>query len=45
MNAELIKLGLPRNERAIRLNAMAIDQLTKLSEEAINQKLLGEAQD
>lgn len=39
MNAELIKLGLPRDERAVRLNAMAIDQLTKLSEEEINKKL------
>jgi len=35
-------MGLPRNERAIRLNAMAIDQLTKLSENDINKKLLGE---
>lgn len=43
MNAELIKLGLPRAERAIRLNAMAIDQLTKLSEDEINKKLLGES--
>lgn len=43
MNAELIKLGLSRNERAVRLNAMAIDQLTKLSEDEINQRLLGEA--
>lgn len=43
MNAELIKFGLPRAERAIRLNAMAIDQLTKLSEDEINKKLLGES--
>lgn len=42
MNAELIKLGLPRTDRAVRLNAMAIDQLTKLSEDDINGRLLGE---
>lgn len=42
MNAELIKLGLPRTERAVRLNAMAIDQLTKLSEDDVNKRLLGE---
>lgn len=42
MNAELIKLGLSRNDRAVRLNAMAIDQLTKLSEEEIDKRLLGE---
>jgi len=42
MNAELIKLSLSRNERAVKLNAMAIDQLTKLSEDEINRKLLGE---
>lgn len=45
MNAELIKLGLSRNERAVRLNAMAIDQLTKLSEEEIDKRLLGEVVD
>lgn len=32
MNAELIKLGLSRSERAIRLNKMAIDQLKVLTE-------------
>ena len=42
MNAELIKLGLSRPERAIRLNAMAISQLTKLSEEDLQQRLLPE---
>ena len=30
MNAELIKLGLPQSERAIRLNKMAIEQLVAL---------------
>ena len=39
MNAELIKLGLSRPERAIRLNAMAISQLAKLSEEDLQQRL------
>lgn len=43
MNAELIKLGIPRSERAVRLNAMAIDQLTKLSEDDLNKRLLGDA--
>lgn len=42
MNAELIKLGLDRPERAVRLNKMAIDQLNKLSEDDINQRLLGD---
>lgn len=42
MNAELIKLGLDRPERAVRLNKMAIDQLNKLSEDNINQRLLGD---
>lgn len=32
MNAELIKLGLSRAERAIRLNKMAIEQLLVLNE-------------
>lgn len=44
MNAELIKLGLDRPERAARLNKMAIDQLNKLSEDDINQRLLGSDQ-
>ena len=43
MNAELIKLGLDRPDRAARLNKMAIDQLNKLSEDDINQRLLGES--
>lgn len=43
MNAELIKLGLDRPGRAARLNKMAIDQLNKLSEDDINQRLLGES--
>lgn len=43
MNAELIKLGLDRPERAVRLNKMAIDQLNKLSEDDINQRLLGDS--
>jgi hypothetical protein len=30
MNAELIKLSMPQNERAIRLNKMAIEQLGAL---------------
>jgi len=30
MNAELIKMGFPRHERAIRLNKMAIEQLCTL---------------
>lgn len=42
VNAELIKLGLSRPERAVRLNKMAIDQLNKLSEDDINQRLLGD---
>lgn len=42
MNAELIKLGLDRPERAARLNKMAIDQLNKLSEDDINQRLIGD---
>lgn len=41
VNAELIKLGLDRPDRAARLNKMAIDQLNKLSEDDINQRLLG----
>ena len=41
MNSELIKLGIPRAERAIRLNAMAIDQMKKLSEDDINNRLSG----
>ena len=39
MNSELIKLGMSRAERAIRLNAMAIDQMKKLSEDDINNRL------
>ena len=39
MNSELIKLGIPRAERAIRLNAMAIYQMNKLSEDDINNRL------
>lgn len=31
MNAELIKLGLPQYERAIRLNQMAIEQMNSLN--------------
>ena len=31
MNAELIKLGLSHNERALRLNKMAIEQMTSLA--------------
>ena len=31
MNAELIKLGLPQYERAIRLNRMAIEQINSLN--------------
>lgn len=42
MNAELIKLGLPQSERAIKLNAMVIDQLNKLSEEDISKRLTGD---
>jgi hypothetical protein len=30
MNAELIKLGLPQYERAVRLNRMAIEQMRSL---------------
>ena len=41
MNSELIKLGISRAERAIRLNAMAIDQMKKLSEDDINNRLSG----
>ena len=40
MNAELIKLGMDRADRAIRLNSMAIDQIQKLSEDDINNRLL-----
>jgi len=40
MNAELIKLGMDRADRAVRLNAMAIDQMRKLSEDDINNRLL-----
>lgn len=39
MNAELIKLGMTRSERAIRLNKMAIEQLRVL-EETDEKKLL-----
>ena len=39
MNSELIKLGISRAERAIRLNAMAIYQMNKLSEDDINNRL------
>lgn len=42
VNAELIKLGLDRTERVVRLNQMAIDQLNKLSEDDINQRFLGD---
>lgn len=45
MNAELIKLGLPQSERAIKLNAMAIDQLNKLSEEDISKRLIGDSKE
>lgn len=45
MNAELIKLGLPQSERAIKLNAMAIDQLNKLSEEDISKRLTGDSKE
>ena len=31
MNSELIKLGLSQSERAVRLNKMAIEQLTTLN--------------
>ncbi len=41
MNAELIKLGLSRADRAIRLNKMAIEQLEVLIENTTT-KLLGE---
>ena len=41
MNSELIKLGMSRAERAIRLNTMAIDQMKKLSEDVINNRLSG----
>ena len=36
MNAELIKLGLSQNERALRLNKMAIEQMTALGKYEIN---------
>jgi hypothetical protein len=39
MNAELIKLGLPQHERAVRLNRMAIEQLSTL-EKYRNNRLL-----
>ncbi len=39
MNAELIKLGLPQHERAVRLNRMAIEQLSTL-EKCRNNRLL-----
>jgi hypothetical protein len=39
MNAELIKLGLPQQERAVRLNRMAIEQLSTL-EKYRNNRLL-----
>ena len=44
MNAELIKLGMERADRAIRLNSMAIDQLAKLSEDDLRGRLLTDAQ-
>lgn len=39
MNAELIKLGFSQSERAIRLNAMAIEQLKTLSRIDISKRL------
>ena len=39
MNAELIKLGLSRSDRAIRLNKMAIEQLNTLSKMNIQKRL------
>ena len=41
MNAELIKLGLSRGERAIRLNRMAIEQLCVLNESDERKLLQG----
>lgn len=41
MNAELIKLGLSRSERAIRLNKMAIEQLRVLNESDERKLLQG----
>ena len=41
MNAELIKLGLSRGERAIRLNKMAIEQLRVLNESDERKLLQG----
>lgn len=39
MNAELIKLGFSQSERAIRLNAMAIEQLKTLSRIDVSKRL------
>lgn len=41
MNAELIKLGLTRSERAVRLNKMAIEQLRVLNESDERKLLQG----
>lgn len=41
MNAELIKLGFSRSERAIRLNKMAIEQLRVLNESDERKLLQG----
>ena len=41
MNAELIKLGLSRAERAVRLNKMAIEQLRVLNESDERKLLQG----
>ena len=41
MNAELIKLGLTRAERAVRLNKMAIEQLRVLNESDERKLLQG----
>ena len=40
MNSELIKLGLPREERAVRLNRMAIQQLNTLESHNAGKYLL-----
>lgn len=43
MNSELIKLGLSQSERAVRLNKMAIEQLTSLNK--YDKKLLNDHND
>ena len=40
MNAELIKLGLSQNDRAVRLNKMAIEQMTSLAKYGKKSKLI-----